>query len=510
MSSTVSQNQSQSLNTSKNENNISSTVSPNQSQSLNTSKNDNNMSKTALPNQNQSLNTSKNDNNMSKTALPNQSLSQDIYKIPDKKKVIEFVKIIGSHEEKRNICSSEYIKELRNGFFVSAGTDSKLIVYNRDFSIHEEIITIKEWTYSICERIISKKKGLVQFIGCSNKELFLTEIDSQDEKCIKAQKYELPETTSNNCVEMRGNDYVIVGLNGGHFYTNLFEQGKHKVQNHVITDKTFKGVIKIGKDLAVMTSNSVSVNGEDSLIVYDCSGITKDTKEEKKIINNDGKKKDDKIKEIYKNKYSFILNNVGLALINFKENKNKNVNIINAQKENENEYFKDKILLCACKKYLSHQKNGILLVNIQNILGKDYKKVKHPFYDTGEFEVYCFCPLTIEEKKFTINKSKSEIQTEFFLVGGFDNGKCEGKIKLYKMLYNDDPTKVRIEYLQDIEFKKDREKKFLGFNGAISSIIQSEKYLNILATCYDGNDYLLSPPNLEYYLDEKNENNNKK
>jgi hypothetical protein len=80
------------------------------------------------------------------------------------------------------------------------------------------------------------------------------------------------------------------------------------------------------------------------------------------------------------------------------------------------------------------------------------------------------------------------------------------------MLYNNDPTEVGIEFLQDIEFKKDREKKFLGFNGAISSIIQSEKYLNILATCYDGNDYLLSPPNLEYYLDEKKEEekNNKK
>ena len=318
---------------------------------------------------------------------------------------------------------------------------------------------------------------------------FLEEITNEG-KIIKCQNFKLPETTCKNCVEMKGNDYVIVGLRGGHYYTNLFNQGKLKAQTHVITDKTYTGAIKIGKDLVALTSNSVDVHGEDSLIIYD---YTKETKKEK------DKKNKDKIIELYKNEYSFTFNNNGLALINHKEN--KNVNIINEQKVDENEFYKDQILFCACKKYLSHQKNGILLVNIHNIHGKDYQKVKQPFYDTGEFEVFCFCPLNMEDIKYTINNDVEIYTTEFFLVGGFDNDKCEGKIKLYKMVYNEDPTEAKIEYLQDIEFKKTKE--FSGFEGAISSIIQSKKHGNILASCYDGKVYLLSRPNLQYYLEKK-------
>ena len=362
LSVTVSPNQSVSINASKNENNLSVTVSPNQSVSLNALKNENNLSTTVSLNQSASTNAS----NLSKTNFSNnsQSISQDYNIFPNKIQVIEFVKILGSHEEKKNICSSEYIKELSNGFFVSAGTDSKIIVYNKNFEIHEEIITIKEWTYSICERLISKKEGIVQFIGCSNKELFLTEINLKDERCIKAQKYELPETTSTNCIEMRANDYVIVGLNGAHFYTNLFEQGKHKVQNHVITDKTYRGVIKIGKDLAVMTSNSVSVNGEDSLIFYDCSEITKETKEgkdSKNKKNKSEKKNNDKIFELYSNKdkYSFTFNNVGLALINFKENENEN--------EKKNKKKKEKKKKKKKKMKIKQTSKKEMIINIMKI-----------------------------------------------------------------------------------------------------------------------------------------------
>ena len=48
-----------------------------------------------------------------------------------------------------------------------------------------------------------------------------------------------------------------------------------------------------------------------------------------------------------------------------------------------------RILLCACKRYTKDQSNGILLVNPQ--LG-DNKEIEEPFYNTGNFEVQCFCP----------------------------------------------------------------------------------------------------------------------
>ena len=181
--------------------------------------------------------------------------------------------------------------------------------------------------------------------------------------------------------------------------------------------------------------------------------------------------------------------------MNFRENK---------EEQNDNVNYKNKILLCACKKYLSNQKNGILLVNIQ----LNEEQVENPFYDTGDFEVYCFCPLFKNDETNILEVQSDFIfkETEYFLVGGFDNYKGEGMIKLYKILYSDKAYKAKIEYLQDIVF--DRNENFEGFKGAINCIIQTKKSKDkerILASCYDGNIYLLSKPNLEYYLNE-NEN----
>ena len=50
----------------------------------------------------------------------------------------------------------------------------------------------------------------------------------------------------------------------------------------------------------------------------------------------------------------------------------------------------NKILLCACKKYNKDTKNGILLINPN--LG-DNKRMENEFYETYNFEVYCFCQI---------------------------------------------------------------------------------------------------------------------
>ena len=55
------------------------------------------------------------------------------------------------------------------------------------------------------------------------------------------------------------------------------------------------------------------------------------------------------------------------------------------------------------------------------------------------------------------------------------------------------------------KFLKERS-SFYGFNGPISSIAQSRLNGNILVTCYDGNVYLLTPPNLELYLSNNTDN----
>ena len=97
------------------------------------------------------------------------------------------------------------------------------------------------------------------------------------------------------------------------------------------------------------------------------------------------------------------------------------------------------------------------------------------------------------------------IETEYFLVGGFEQNKKRGLIKLYKINYNNTNFDLtNIEYIQDIEIKEDN--KFKGFKGPLTCITQSKNYGNILITCLDGNVYLFYPPNI---IDIVNENKNK-
>jgi len=165
---------------------------------------------------------------------------------------------------------------------------------------------------------------------------------------------------------------------------------------------------------------------------------------------------------------------------------------------------KNKILLCACTKYMNDQKNGIYLANPQL---EDNKEVNNPFYDTGNFEVFCFCPILLinpdndlEEK----GKEKKIIDTDFFFVGGFNVDKKEGEIKLFKVIYSEKAYNNKVEFVQDIKFE--RNKDFAGFEGAISCIkqIKKEKSGNILVTCYSGKVYLLTKPNLDFYKKTKN------
>jgi hypothetical protein len=41
---------------------------------------------------------------------------------------------------------------------------------------------------------------------------------------------------------------------------------------------------------------------------------------------------------------------------------------------------------------------------------------------------------------------------------------------------------------------------FNGFENSISCITQSNITGNIIVTCWDGNTYLLNPPNIDFYL----------
>ena len=71
-------------------------------------------------------------------------------------------------------------------------------------------------------------------------------------------------------------------------------------------------------------------------------------------------------------------------------------------------------------------------------------------------------------------------------------------IKLYKLIYNDKVCNTKIEYILDIVFENNDD--FLGFERPISSIIQCKNNGNIILSSWDGNIYLLTEPNLDFFV----------
>ena len=282
-------------------------------------------------------------------------------------------------------------------------------------------------------------------------------MDTQTFKTEK-QEYQIPNKTITNYIEMKENNIIIIGHGGTSYYTGLFNKN-NKLIEYKITDKTYRGGMKINNKTVALTSNSIIPRGENKLLLYNIKS--------KRIAN-------------YIEGYSFTVSNNNLALIPREE--------INTD---------NKILLCACKKYKKGQKNGILLVN-PNI--DNCKRIINEFYDTDNFEVYCFCPILNVEYKNNNNLNINDEEfkkgikitdTEYFFVGGFDLDKRIGIIKLFKIIYGDKIWKTKIKYLQDIEIE-DKE-NFEYFDGPISCINQSKKTGNISVTCYNGKTCLFTP-----------------
>ena len=158
---------------------------------------------------------------------------------------------------------------------------------------------------------------------------------------------------------------------------------------------------------------------------------------------------------------------------------------------------KNRILLCACKKYLRFQKNGILLLSFEddNNIDNSYFPINYIFYCTNNFEVFCFCPISIFRDIQILENKSNKNDTDYFLIGGFDSVKKKGLIKLYKVIYGEEFNNIRIEFIQDIVLFKKR------FNGPISCMTQSNLDGKILVTCWDGNIYLLDYADIRKYLE---------
>ena len=400
----------------------------------------------------------------------NEEIGLDLKMRASNYQILKIIGIIGKHEN-----TAEFIKELSNGYYVSGGTDNILKIYDQDFNLKKELNDINEWIYSCfeIEKLSNQNENeyITELILCCNEKLFKIALSFKKEeiKIIgKYLKYKFPQLEIKNCVQMRENNFAIIGQNS-YYFIDLFNSKNVQLEKSlIVSEKSYLASIKLNENIIAITSNKVQYKGEDKLIFYNTY---------KKTIE----------REI--EGYSFTSGINGLALMPREEVKCNN-----------------KILLCACKKYFDDQKNGIYLSNPQL---DDKQGINNPFYDTGSFEVFCFCPIVIINPNNNIlekGKKKEIIDTEYFFVGGFNIDKKEGEIKLFKVIYSEKARNNKIEFVQDIEFE--RNKDFNGFEGAVSCITLSKNNNGyILITCYNGKVYLLTKPNLDYYLENKNNKN---
>ena len=373
--------------------------------------------------------------------------------------IIEIIDII----ENKN-GDNGFIKEINKEYFIYVRSDNIIILIDVQFN---QVMKINDYENNKILNVIeffrekenipenketskeneklkkSKKTDELKIAVFCNNYFFITKINLKEEK-TETKKYD---------------------INKIFWFSSLeFKKNTEFIKNQISSKKYFNS-IRINENIIALSSNSNVPGGSD---VIEFSYLKNKKYIQKKISD-----------------YSFIVSTNGLELMP------------KLKKEN-----KFKILLCACKNYKKEkkeQKNGILLVVINMEENVD---IKNTFCDTENFEVYCFCPL-LYNKDGNNNETRNIVESNYFLVGGIDTYLREGKIRLYKINYEEKIDNTTIEYKQEIVFKARDDMD--AFNGPINCITQSTKTGHILVSCSDGNIYLLTPPNISYYLNEDEE-----
>ena len=397
--------------------------------------------------------------------------------------IIEFEKIVGDHflnikdstikrkdksisqKNKFKKRTAEFIIQISD-YFISVGTNKVLNIYNESYL---EVNRIKkmfsDWIYNICEVQNDKSKPI---IVCSKNNI--SYIMPKNPKNISLITSEI---SSLFLLKISDNDYFCCTEKSVYIFRNLFSYyNSVQYKRKIIKNELMKSAIKIKDNLIVFKSNKVASKGKDGLIFYNCNSnleISVDIKEN----------------------YSFIFSSNGFLVMPTEAKINE---------------YNHKILLCACKKYTKEQKNGILLLNIEDKNNNNREnnfEFNYVFYDTRNFEVFCFCSLSIIKNDKNYFDTKEFIETNYFLVGGFEKNKNQGTIKLYKIIYNKNHSKI--EYIEDIVMGNNKnnylsKESKIYIKEPISCIIQSKLDGKILITSWDGNVYLFDQPNIDDYL----------
>ena len=390
--------------------------------------------------------TEENDNSINEEKDYKNNINNDI--VASKYEIIKEISFIDSQK-----TNSNFINELTNGYIVISNYDKNLLIFDNNF---KNILTIKfPFMINSINEIKNTEKNKIKIFACSISFIYKISLDIITKKS-KIEKFNLSEEENqlalhdfnrniNSDIKNYNYHYIIqlnnnkqmLCTNYGIYECYNLDSLQEKMPQIVLLEQYIEGVL-LKDNLICFKSNKQLTNGEDLLTIFNSYS--------KKIIKNI-------------NNYSFSISSYRLIL--FTQNENK------------------KTLICACTKYSSEQKNGILLVNFE--FNGDEFETNISFEEIESFSVNCICKLN--------NKNKdNEI---FLLVGGVDEEYNRGIIKLYKLEFNENET--NIEFLQNIE---------LGDNidGSISYICQL-KNGKIIVSCGNGN-ILYTAPNLDGYNDD--------
>ena len=297
---------------------------------------------------------------MNSSSLFDENINNNIIK--NNYEIIEFIRAIGN--KKSNV---QFIKELDNNNLICLYSNNKIFIYDTYYNIIGKI-KFNDYINDIFE-IIEKNNSKI--INCLNNKINNISNNNSFKKNIIEIPYNLYSIPYEEYLTICDKNEIYRIFN---IFLGMIQNNKEK--EFIIKGKSYKRGIKITNKIFAFTSNKVISNGKDNIKFCDFLG---------KI-------------EIYEiNGYSFNLSINGLTLI----------------KKDKNE-----ILLCACKKYISGQKNGILLINLKPHY--DEFLYSNFFYDTNNYEVYCFCNISIMKESNLILEEKKMINSDYFLVGGFD------------------------------------------------------------------------------------------
>ena len=349
------------------------------------------------------------------------------------------------------------MKSLNNFYYISGGNNKEIYIYNQQLKKIKEI-NLSNQLNGICPIKYHDNKCNIKFAAFSNKQIKI--ISYNPKRNIFDIDYSC-NSYAYNILEVANNKYIISNADGTFITNDLrFSNEINKLQK--ILDYSYRAAIKINDNIIAFTSNEILSNGKDRIVLYNHS------------INQ--------IENVL-GEYSFSLCSNSLLLLDNKESCND-----------------EKILLCACKKYIRYQNNGILLVFI-NLRNKEFSDI---FYKT-DFEPYCFSPISYVLK--SKDNTKNVYNTNYILVGGFDPERCSSVIKLYKVKFEYNNHRTTIENKENIIIENEKN-NFYGIKGAVTCITQNMDNGNFLITSSDGKVLNFSAVNINYFLynDEQDKN----